>query len=51
MKFTLAVIVYILIGLVLSWGILGIMRGHYWFFIAGLAAYLFAFARIGCLHH
>ena len=51
MKFTLAVVVYILIGLVLSWGILGIMRGNYWLFIAGAAAYLLAFARFGCTHH
>lgn len=51
MKFTLAVIVYVLIGLILSWGILGVMRGNYWLLIAGVAAYVLAFARIGCKHH
>jgi hypothetical protein len=51
MKFTLAVVVYVLIGLVLSWGILALMKGSYWLLIVGLVAYVVAFARIGCSNH
>ncbi|MHC1766405.1 MAG: hypothetical protein AB9869_19245 [Verrucomicrobiia bacterium] len=51
MKFTLALVVYLLMGLVLGWGILLVMKGSYWFLIAGLIAYLIAFARFGCTGH
>ncbi len=51
MKFTLALVVYLLMGLVLGWGILLVMKGSYWFLIAGLIAYLIAFARFGCTEH
>jgi hypothetical protein len=50
MRFTLAVVVYLLIGLVLGWGILLAVHGSYWLLIAGLIAYLLAFAALGCLH-
>ena len=49
MKFLAAIAVYLLIGLVLSWGILLAMKGSLWFLLAGLLVYGLAFARIGCL--
>jgi hypothetical protein len=51
MKLTLAAIVFVIIGLVLGWGIFLIMKGNYWVLIAGLVAYQLAFARFGCSHH
>lgn len=49
MKFLASVFVYLLIGLVLSWGILLTFKGNYWFLIVSLLAYIVAFAKIGCL--
>lgn len=49
MKFLASVIVYLLIGLVLAWGILLTFKGNYWFLIVSVIAYLTAFAKLGCL--
>jgi hypothetical protein len=49
MKFLAAIAVYLLMGLVLSWGILLAMKGSLWFLIAGLVVYVLAFAKLGCL--
>jgi hypothetical protein len=51
MKFTLAIVVYLVIGLILGWGILAAVHGSYWLLIASFVGYLLAFARIGCSHH
>ncbi|MFO1500547.1 MAG: hypothetical protein U1G07_19550 [Verrucomicrobiota bacterium] len=51
MKFTFSVLVYILIGLVLGWAILALLKGSYWPLIVSLLAYVVAFARIGCADH
>jgi len=51
MKFSLAIIVYLIIGVVLGVGILQAVHGSYWLVIAGAVAYVVAFARIGCVHH
>jgi hypothetical protein len=48
MKLALAVLVYALIGLVLSWGILLLLSGKPWLFIVAFLAYLVAFGKIGC---
>jgi hypothetical protein len=48
MKLALAVLVYLLIGLVLSWGILLLLAGKPWLFIAAFLAYIVAFGKIGC---
>jgi len=48
MKLALAVLVYLVIGLVLSWGILLLLAGKPWLFIVALLAYLVAFGKIGC---
>lgn len=49
MKFLAAVAVYLLIGLILGWGLLLAVRGSLWLLLAGLAVYVLAFAKIGCL--
>jgi hypothetical protein len=51
MKFALAILVYILIGLFLSLGIIMLLHGSPWLFIASLLAYILAFAKIGCMTH
>jgi F0F1-type ATP synthase assembly protein I len=48
MKLALAVLVYALIGLVLSWGILLLLAGKPWLFIVAFLTYLVAFGKIGC---
>ena len=48
MKLALAVLVYLLIGLVLSWGILLLLAGKPWLFIIAFLAYVVAFGKIGC---
>ena len=49
MKFLAAIAAYLLIGLVLGWGILLAANGNFWLLAAGGLAYLVAFARFGCL--
>ena len=51
MKLLLAILAYLLIGLVLGWGILLLIAGKPWLLIAGLLAYLVALTKIGCLSH
>jgi hypothetical protein len=49
MKFVFAIVAYLLIGVVLGWGILLMVKGSPWLLVTGLLAYTVAFARIGCL--
>jgi len=49
MKFLLAILAYLLIGLVLGWGILLAVHGNPWLLIAGFLAYVVAFGKLGCL--
>ena len=49
MKFGLAILAYLVMGFVLSWGILLTIKGNPWLLIVGLLAYVIAFARFGCL--
>lgn len=51
MKLTMSILVYLLIALVLSWGILGVFKGSYWLLAVSSIAYLLAFAWIGCREH
>ncbi len=51
MKLFLAIFVYLLIGAVLSWGILLAMGGKPWLLIGSLIAYIVAFGKIGCTSH
>jgi hypothetical protein len=50
MRFLFAIIAYLAIGAILGVGIyLGMAKGSWWFFAAGLIAYVVSFAKIGCL--
>jgi len=49
MKLFSAVLVYLVIGLILGWGILLAVKGSLWLLIASLAVYVIAFGKIGCL--
>lgn len=49
MKSILAVLVYLLIGLILGWGILLAVKGDPWLLVVGGLAYIVVFARLGCL--
>src|SRR5262245_24356545 len=51
MKFVLACLIYLIIGLVLGFGIFLAVKGSLWFLILGFVAYILLFAKIGCLHH
>ena len=49
MKFVLAVLAYLLIAVVLGWGILLAVKGNLWLLIVGFLAYVVAFGKWGCL--
>ncbi len=49
MKLALVILAYLLIGVVLGWGILLTAKGDPWLLIAGFLAYAIAFAKLGCL--
>lgn len=49
MKFLLAIAAYLLISLVLGWGMLLTFKGDPWLLIVGVLAYAVAFAKVGCL--
>lgn len=51
MKLFLAVLVYLLIGAILGWGLLLLMAGKPWLLIAAFLVYVVAFAKFGCLSH
>jgi len=51
MKFASAILVYLLMGVALAAGVVLLLAGKPWFFIAALVIYVVAFARIGCLTH
>jgi hypothetical protein len=49
MKFLLAILAYLVIALMLGWGILLAVKGEPWLLIVGFLAYAVAFAKLGCL--
>jgi hypothetical protein len=51
MKFLAATFVYLLMGVVLAAGILGLMHGKPLLLIASFLIYLVIFARTGCASH
>jgi hypothetical protein len=51
MKFLWSIIVYLIIGALLSWGILLMMHGKPWLLIGVAVAYILALAKLGCLSH
>jgi hypothetical protein len=51
MKLALAVLVYLLMGLVLAAGVLLLLSGKPWLLLIGLVAFVVAFGKIGCMSH
>jgi hypothetical protein len=49
MKFALAILAYLIMGVVLGWGILSAAKGNLWVLAITFLAYVIAFGRIGCL--
>ena len=49
MKFLLSIAVYLVIGLVLGFGILLAVKGQPMLLIVSFLAYVLAFAKLGCL--
>jgi hypothetical protein len=48
-KFFLAALVYLLMALVLGWGILLTVKGQPWLLLVSFLLYAVAFAKLGCL--
>ena len=48
MKFVSSIVVYVLIGAAISWGILEIFKGNYWILPVAVLAYLAFLTKIGC---
>ncbi|HKS36413.1 MAG TPA: hypothetical protein VJW76_04425 [Verrucomicrobiae bacterium] len=51
MKLVYAYLTWLVMGAVLATGIVLAVKGNPWLLIIGAAAFLVAFAKIGCLHH
>ena len=54
MKLFSAVLVYLIMGLILGWGMLLAVKGSWWFLVAGILSYIIVVAKFGCLpksHH
>lgn len=54
MKLLFAMSVYLVMGVVLGWGILLAVKGSWTFLVAGVLAYLILLTKVGCLpksHH
>lgn len=49
MKLMMAIAAFLLIGVVLAWGILRAVHGHPLLLIVSFLAYAVAFAKLGCL--
>jgi hypothetical protein len=45
----MSIVAYLIIGLVLGWGILEAVKGNFWILIVGFLAYAVTFGAIGCL--
>ena len=51
MKMLAAILVYLVLGLMLAFGIYLAVFGKLWLLILGFIVYLLAFAKFGCLSH
>jgi hypothetical protein len=49
MKFLLAILAYLVISLILGWGILLAVKGQPWLLIVSFVVYVISFAKLGCL--
>ena len=51
MNFALAILTFVLFAVFIGWGIVLLMAGTPWLFIASLLVFLGLFAKYGCLSH
>ncbi|MEI6194651.1 MAG: hypothetical protein WCS42_10005 [Verrucomicrobiota bacterium] len=51
MKFVLAILTFLVIGAILSVGILQLLAGKPWLLVFGAAGFIALFARYGCKSH
>jgi hypothetical protein len=51
MKFALAILTFALFAFFISWGIVLLLAGSPWLFIAALAVFFGTFIRYGCHSH
>jgi hypothetical protein len=49
MKLLWAILAYLVIGLILGFGIIAAVKGKPWLLVIGFTAYVVAFGKIGCL--
>ncbi len=51
MKFFAAILVFLLFTFFISWGIILLLHGSPWLFIAALGVFIGTFIKYGCLSH
>ena len=51
MKFALAILTFALFAFFISWGIVLLLAGSPWLFIAALGVFIGTFIKFGCLSH
>lgn len=52
MQFVLALLVWLLMGIVIGWGLLLFVKGAtVWLLVASVAVFIILMAKIGCLSH
>ena len=51
MKILLLICVWLIMGLLLVTGVVMAVKGSFWLLALGLAGFVFAVAKIGCLSH
>jgi hypothetical protein len=51
MKLFLAILIYVVLGVILGAGIILALKGSWWFLIVAFLAYTILFSKIGCLTH
>lgn len=49
MNFLASIVLYLLTGFALGWGMLLAVKGNLWLLAAGLLVYVLALTKIGCL--
>lgn len=51
MKFTLAILVFVLFAFFISWGIIELLKGRPWLLLASVGVFLGTFIKFGCQSH
>ena len=51
MKFALAILVFLLFAVFISWGVIELLKGSPWLLLAAVGVFLGAFIKFGCWSH